>query len=130
MSATQYLKCLACASAMVIASPVMADTPEQLDVLSDVSTQEEGGILFARNQASRGEWLEAIGTLERVLAIAPKSQEALLLQAFYLCKVDDRLGGTVILSRLKPKNFADGVLDEVKAVCREPEAAPAEGEGQ
>jgi hypothetical protein len=118
-------------SALVIGSPAFAETPEQLDALSDVTTQEQSGILFARTQASRGEWLEAIGTLERVLAIAPKSHEAKRLQALYLCSVDDRLGGAVILSQLKEKNYAKGALDEVFAMCREPDPAPAaEGAGQ
>lgn len=121
-----------CATFMLLgAVPAAADTPEQLDVLSDASAQEGSGIAFAQSQASRGEWLEAIGTLERVLAIAPKSHEAKRLQALYLCAVDDRLGGAVILSQLKPKNYAKGALDEVFAMCREPDPAPAaEGAGQ
>ncbi len=115
---------------LALAGPVLADTPEQLDILSDASVEEEAGIVLARGQASRSEWLEAIGTLERVLAAHPKSHEALRLQALYLCTVDDRLGGAVILSQLKPKNYAEGALDEVFAQCKEPDTAPAEGDGQ
>lgn len=115
---------------LALAAPALADTPEQLDILSDASMEEDSGILFARAQASRSEWLEAIGTLERVLAVHPKSHEALRLQALYLCTVDDRLGGAVILAQLKPKHYAKGALDEVFAQCKEPQAAPAEGEGQ
>jgi len=121
---------IAWASALLVLAmpaPASAETPEQLDALSDVTTQEQSGILFARTQASHGEWLEAIGTLERVLAIAPKSHEAKRLQALYLCTVDDRLGGAVILSQLKEKNYAKGALDEVFAMCREPAPEPRAG---
>ncbi len=131
MKQIQRIAGLACIASLIVCSPAWADTPEQLDALSDATTQEESGILFARTQAARGEWLEAIGTLERVLAIAPKSHESRRLQALYLCTVDDRLGGAVILSQLKKKNYAKGALDEVFAMCKEPEAAAAaEGESQ
>lgn len=126
----RHLKWFLAVPLLALTTPAVADTLEQLDIHSDASAQEESGILFARSQASRGEWLEAIGTLERVLAIAPKSHEAKRLQALYLCTVDDRLGGAVILAQLKPKNYPDGALDEVFAMCKEPEPVPAGSEGE
>lgn len=115
-----------------MAVPVAAQTIEQLDALSDVTMDENAGIQFARDQASRSEWLEAIGTLERVLAEHPKSNEAKRLQALYLCTVDDRLGGAVILAKLNAKDFPKGALDEVFAQCRQPQqsTAPEAGANQ
>ena len=87
-------------------SPSHAETMEQLDALSDLSVDEDAGIAAAKQQAERGEYLEALATLERVLAVHPKSQEARLIHAIYLCKVDDRRGGLVEIGKLKKKYYA------------------------
>ncbi|WP_427969667.1 hypothetical protein [Altererythrobacter sp.] len=116
-------------AALALAHPAPAQSFEELDLLSDASVDEEAGIIFARSQAARGEWLEAIGTLERVLAVHPKSNEAKRLQGMYLCTVDDRLGGAVILAQLKKKKFAKGVLEEARATCKEPDPVVDAGEG-
>src|SRR5688572_6817175 len=52
--------------------PLSAETLEELDALSDLSADESAGITAAREQAGRGEYLEALATLERVLAAHPK----------------------------------------------------------
>ncbi len=99
------------------AAPLAADTLEQLDALSDIAVDEESGIAFAQQQAARGEWLEAIATLERVLAENPKSRGGRLLQVLYLCKVDDRTGAAVAMTKLKEKHYDDAALAEVRAQC-------------
>ena len=99
------------------AAPLGAETLEELDALSDLSANEETGIQAAREQAARGEYLEALATLERVLAAHPKSRNARLIHAIYLCQVDDRRGGLVEIGRLKARNYADGMLDEARAMC-------------
>ena len=97
--------------------PAHAETLDELDALSDLSVEEAGGIAAAREQAGRGEYLEALATLERVLAAHPTSREARLIHGVYLCEIDDRRGGQVELDRLKKKHYADGVLAEARARC-------------
>jgi hypothetical protein len=45
--------------------PLSAETLDELDTLSDISADEEAGINAASEQAGRGEYLEALATLER-----------------------------------------------------------------
>jgi Flp pilus assembly protein TadD len=101
------------------AQPALAETMEELDALSDIATDEKSGIAAAGEQAQRGEFLEALATLERVLSLFPKSKDARLLHAIYLCKVDDRQGGLVELSQLKAKEFGEETLQKARALCGE-----------
>ena len=54
-------------------SPLGAETLDQLDAMSDRSANEQAGIAAAKAQAGSGGYLEALATLERVLAAHPKS---------------------------------------------------------
>lgn len=99
------------------ALPARAETVEDLDVLSDRSVDEQSGLALAQEQANRGEFLEAISTLERTLAENPKSESARLLHAYFLCKVDDRTGGAVEIGKLKAKKYAKADMDAVRAQC-------------
>lgn len=108
---------LAAAAALVTAMPVVAETLEELDVLAETAANEEAGILLAQEQASRGEFLEAIGTLERVLALHPKSQSARLLHAVYLCRIDDQPGGAAELKKLKKKQFPEDLWAQAQSIC-------------
>ena len=98
-------------------SPSNAETLEELDALSDLSVDERGGIAAAKDQAERGEFLEALATLERILAVHPKSHEARLIHAVYLCRIDDRRGGLVEIDKLKEKHYGKQLLDEARAMC-------------
>ena len=109
---------LALAWGCVIAAPLRAETLADLDTLSDISADEEAGITAAREQADRGEYLEALATLERVLAVNPKSHNARLIHAIYLCRIDDKRGGLVEIDKLKDKNYERGVLEQARSVCR------------
>ena len=99
------------------AAQASAETLEELDALSDVTTDEAGGISAAREQAGRGEYLEALATLERVLAVHPKSRDARLIHAIYLCEIDDRRGGLVEIDKLKEKHYGKDLLAEARARC-------------
>lgn len=101
----------------IAAGPAQADTFEVLDALSDASANETTGIALAREQATRGEYLEALATLERVLAENPKSREARLIHAIFLCRVDDQQGGLVAIDKLKEKHYGADVLDQARASC-------------
>lgn len=98
-------------------APVHGQSFEELDQLSDASSDEAGGIAAARAQAARGEYLEALATLERVLAENPKSREARLIHAIFLCRIDDRQGGLVELGKLKKKHYGEELLEEARAMC-------------
>jgi hypothetical protein len=106
---------LACG--LAASSPAGAETLEQLDALSDLSADEATGIAAAKDQAGRGEYLEALATLERVLAVHPKSHEARLIHAVYLCEIDDRRGGLVEIDKLKDKYYGGRLLAEARARC-------------
>jgi hypothetical protein len=103
--------------AAALPDTVSAETPEQLDGAVDAAWQEADGLAFASEQAARGEWLEALATLERVLARHPKSRNAQLLQAIWLCRVDDRPGGTVALQKLKRKHYDRADWAEARRAC-------------
>ncbi len=106
-------------------APASAETLDELDVLSDVAADEAGGIAFAGAQADRGEYLEALSTLERVLGSFPTSSEALLLHATYLCEVDDRQGGRVELQLLRERDYSAGQLRDAQAICNLSDAQAA-----
>lgn len=105
------------AHAGLIGAPASAQTLEELDALSDISANEESGINAARDQAGRGEYLEALATLERVLAQFPRSAEARLIHAIYLCEIDDRQGGLVEIENLERRRYTAELLDEARGVC-------------
>ena len=98
-------------------APANAESLEELDALSDRSADEEAGINAASEQAGRGQYLEALATLERVLAVHPKSRAARLIHAVYLCRIDDRRGGLVEIDRLKEKHYDRQQLAEARAIC-------------
>jgi hypothetical protein len=106
------------------APPLHAQSADELDTLTDASQAEEAGTALAQAQAARGEWLEALATLDRVLAVNPKSQGSRLLHALYLCEVDDKQGGLLELSRLRPRELAErrrdgeAILANAEARCR------------
>jgi len=114
-------RCLAgviLACGCLISPPSSAETLEELDALSDLSADEAAGIAAAKDQAGRGEYLEALATLERVLAVHPLSHEARLIHAIYLCEIDDRRGGLVEIDKLKKKHYGGQLLAEARAMCQ------------
>ena len=113
----KYLAAIALAWGCLAIAPLGAETLDELDALSDQSADEEAGINAASEQAGRGAYLEALATLERVLAVHPKSRAARLIHAVYLCRIDDRRGGLVELDRLKEKHYERQQLAEARAIC-------------
>ena len=105
----------------LICAPVpttaQAETLDQLDALSDAAADEGGGIALAREQAQRGAYLEALSTLERVLGTFPRSSEALLTHAIYLCEIDDRQGGRIELQLLRERDYTARQLSDARAIC-------------
>ena len=94
-----------------------AETVEQLDWLSQMAGQPASGLKLASDQAARGELLDALATLERVLTAHPEAKEAQLRHASLLCRVDDREGAAAEFSRLKKRDFGKQAWAEATASC-------------
>lgn len=105
------------ASLLSLAMPLQAQSFEELDRLSDISLEEESGIAAAREQAGRGELLEALATLERVMAVQPRSANARILHAYYLCAIDDLQGGMVEIDNMDEDEFGENNLAELRQRC-------------
>lgn len=107
-------------SVLVLAAstPLAAQTLEGLDALSDQTADEMSGIETARQQTTRGELLEALATLERVLALYPESDEARFNHAMLLCWVDDPQGALVEFDRLDEDDYSPGALQQARDNCR------------
>ncbi len=110
---------LLAAPLMLTAAPLAADTPAQLDALSKATDQPDTGITLARQQIGRGELLDAMATLERVLFNFPESDEARALHAGLLCRIDDRRGATVEFDGMRGRDIAPELSDEARAPCRQ-----------
>lgn len=108
--------------AATLASGASAQSPaeltfEELDALSDLATDEAGGLAFARDLADGGRYLEALAAIERVLASHPRSPEGLLLHARYLCLIDDPQGGLVEMEVLRERDHDPAELAATRATC-------------
>jgi Tfp pilus assembly protein PilF len=97
--------------------PAQGETIEELSLLADRATGEQTGIKLAQEQAERGDLLDALSTLERVLASNPHSNYARLLHAVYLCRIDDRMGGQVEISKFDKKSFPKQDLATARSQC-------------
>lgn len=109
------------AGAASVAPPQAADPADSfmaLDQLAESATDEDRGLVLAQEQAGRGEFLEALATIERILALHPKSQSARLLHAVFLCRIDDLPGGAVEIDKLKKKDFPKDLWAQVRVVCK------------
>ena len=120
------LVCAALAGAAIAASPVRAETVEELDALSQATSSEKAGLALARRQVAEGDLPGALAALERVLIQRPQSKDALLLHASLLCQLDDRPGAAVEFDYLRKGKVPARELDEAMAPCdpgRQPAAA-------
>jgi thioredoxin-like negative regulator of GroEL len=109
---------LASACAIASAAPLAAQTVEALDRIVDASAKPADGLAMAQSQVSSGALLEAIATLDRVLASDPKHKAAKLLRASLLCRVDDRSGAAVAFTRLKEKDYKKADWAEALEPCK------------
>jgi len=103
---------------MCAAVPAVGQTFADLDALSDQTSEEASGLDLARQQAERGQLLEALATLERVLALFPKSREARFDHAMLLCRVGDPQGAEAEFARLDEDDYERGALAKARAGCR------------
>ena len=101
------------ASLAMLPSPVRAEVPNgaqsdeasDLDLLSRASDDTKTGLALARDQTSLGDLTGAMATLERLLINHPDSDEAQLLHASLLCRLDDRTGASSEFAGLRKRDF-------------------------
>lgn len=101
-----------------------AQTVEDLDRIVDSSAKPADGLALAQSQISSGSLLEAIATLDRVLAVDPKHKAAKLLRASLLCRVDDRGGAAAAFTRLKEKDYRKEDWSAALEPCKGKTGAP------
>jgi hypothetical protein len=105
------------AAALALSLPAVAQTVEELDTLVQAGAKPKEGLALARSQAAAGGWLDALATLERVLAVDPKHKQSRLLHASILCRLDDADGARLEFSRLKSGDFKKAEWAEAVAPC-------------
>ncbi|MEE4155019.1 MAG: tetratricopeptide repeat protein [Erythrobacter sp.] len=104
-------------ASLLAAAPLAAQSLGELDAIADASASEEGGIALSLEQTERGDLLGALATLERVLALFPKSAEARFNHAMLLCWLDDPQGALAEFQRLEEDDYAPGALEQARANC-------------
>lgn len=92
-------------AALTASPPVVAQSLQELDQLVDASAKPKAGVALAQTQAGAGALLDALATLDRVLAAEPKHKQARLLHASILCRLDDRDGAKVEFARIKAGDY-------------------------
>lgn len=106
-----------CLPAMLLCPATNAQTVADLDRLSRAAEQPATGLTLARSQISDGALLDALSTLERVILNTPANDEARLLHAGLLCRLDDREGSLVEFDALRGRNFPPALWSEATAPC-------------
>lgn len=103
--------------ALAGAAPAMAATPAELDALARATEQPGTGVALARRQIAAGTMLDALATLERVIINHPLSNEARMLHAGVMCRLDDRSGALVELDGLRGRPIPDALWAEADRAC-------------
>ncbi|MEG3146901.1 hypothetical protein U1839_19800 [Sphingomonas sp. RT2P30] len=99
-------------------APVAAqiDPLAELDSLSQASVDPAAGLVLARQQVARGDLVGAVATTERIIALHPESDDALLFHVSLLCRLDDPAGARAELAEL-PAGRMRGDWSPVVAAC-------------
>lgn len=96
---------------------IRAQTVEELDKVVAASAKPKDAMALAGSQVQGGAWLEALATLERVLAVDPKHKQARLLHASILCRIDDPDGAAVEFARLKAGDYKKAEWADARQPC-------------
>lgn len=106
-----------CVAMALTAAPIHAETAAQLDALIRATAQPASGVALARRQIAIGELLDALATLERVIINFPQSNEARMLHAGVMCRLDDRRGALVELDQMRNRQIPDALWAEANQSC-------------
>jgi hypothetical protein len=110
------------ATVFLAASPAhasgQADPVAALDALSRATADASSGLALARRQVGEGDLLGALATVERVLLNDTRSDEARLLHASLLCRLDDPSGYLIEFEDIDEADFSARTWSEATAPCR------------
>jgi Tfp pilus assembly protein PilF len=119
--ATRIFLLFPCMIAICAAAPSGAQMPgdpaAELDALSRASITATSGLALARKQIAGGDLMGAMAAVERILISHPESDEALLLHASLVCRLDDPEGALIEFDELRGRNFSDQLWAEATAPC-------------
>ena len=114
------LPVLAAAGALALcaATPAAAqvDPLVEIDRTINASQGVAPAMRLARSQIAEEDLVGALATLERLLVDNPQANEALLLHAALLCRLDDGAGARAEISALQPV-VGNSAWVEVRAAC-------------
>jgi hypothetical protein len=109
--------CAVAACLSLAGAPAQAEPIAELEALSRGTATPAAGIALARKQINGSDFLGALATLERVLISHPETEEALLLHASLLCRLDDREGAVIEFDELRGRPFPDKLWNDATAPC-------------
>ena len=126
---------LCLASLPLLSSPLRAevqtggqtDAASDLDPLSRATDDAKTGLSLVREQTAGGDLTGAMATAERLLINHPDSDEAQLLHASLLCRLDDRSGASSEFAALRKRDFRGQAWKDANAPCQAVSAASANG---
>ena len=98
-------------------TPVAAQSLAAIDSVISRSADPANGLALARQQISSGALTDALASLERVILAHPANDEARLLHASLLCRLDDRRGSLVEFDNLRGHKFPDRLWQEATQPC-------------
>lgn len=115
-----YLFALIVASASGLTSfPAHAqdDPAAELDPLAQATAQVAPGLALAREQTAAGDLIGAAATLERILLAHPDADEARLMHAGLLCRLDDPAGARAEIDQFAGRPVSDRARADLVAAC-------------
>jgi hypothetical protein len=123
--AFQFVAGLWIASLSLFSFPVRADEVSDLDLLSRATDDSKTGLALARDQIGSGDLSGAMATLERLQINHPETDEAQLLHASLLCRLDDRSGAASEFAALHKRDFSNRDWKDANAPCADAGATPS-----
>ena len=102
-----------------LAAPARAqsDPAAEIDRIILASQGVAPAMKLARQQIGEGDLIGATATLERLLVDHPEADDALLLHASLLCRLDDAPGARMEIAQLRGVRGSDAAWAEVRAAC-------------
>ncbi|MCW3849408.1 hypothetical protein OF829_19380 [Sphingomonas sp. LB-2] len=106
-------------AALGFAAPAQAqvDPGVEIDRLIDASQGVGPAMALARQQIAGDDLIGAVATLERLLVDHPEADDALLLHASLLCRLDDAPGARMEIEQLSGVEGDAAAWAEVRAAC-------------
>lgn len=98
-------------------------TPASLSAIDNISREAvdvNSGLQLARRRVSENDLVGALSVLEMLMTVHPESDEAILLHASIVCRIDDRTGSMIEFDYLRGSDFSDKAWADATAPCETP----------